>query len=253
MKKIFAAIPFLILTFSLFAQQIVDEQLRYQRVREAKADYHDNLRYLFDAKDVAFPPKEIYVRAFKFDKELELWAKDGDTFTHIKTYDICRVSGELGPKRQQGDLQIPEGVYNLEHFNPTSSYHLSMKVDYPNKADRILGSEGRLGGDIFIHGECVTIGCIPLENEPIKELYWLSVLANGEGAQIPIHIFPFKMDNESLSFFERIPLFEESDWEFWDQLKPIYNYFEKNKLIPQVDVLSNGKYILTNNDNLVNN
>ena len=69
-----------------------------------------------------------------------------------------------------------------------------MRVDYPNQSDRILGHLGNLGGDIYVHGECVTIGCIPLQNEPIKEIYWLSVLTKGEGGQIPIHIFPFKME-----------------------------------------------------------
>ena len=84
MKRIFATLSLTLFAFSLFAQPLVDEQLRYERVRTAKADYNDDLRYLFDAKQVAFPPQEIYLRAFKFDKEMELWAKDGDEYTLIQ-------------------------------------------------------------------------------------------------------------------------------------------------------------------------
>ncbi len=221
----FFAVFLLLFTAPAWSQQLVDDQLNYSRVREAKSDYHNELEQLFRTKGITFPPKDIYLRTFKFDKEMELWATNGEVYTLIKTYEICKVSGELGPKREQGDYQIPEGIYQLEHFNPASSFHLSMKVNYPNESDRILGNRNNLGGDIFIHGECVTIGCIPLENEPIKELYWLSVLTKAAGGNIPIHIFPFKMDAVSLNFFKDIPLFDYKDWRFWNQLVPVYTYF----------------------------
>ncbi|MCB0501680.1 MAG: L,D-transpeptidase family protein [Bacteroidetes bacterium] len=252
----FAAI-FSILLFisSTVAAQdlLVDEQLQYPRVRAAKEAYNESLQRLFEAKGVAFPPKDIYLRTFKFDKEMELWALNGNTYTLIKTYEICQVSGELGPKRKQGDYQIPEGVYQLEHFNPTSNYYLSLKVNYPNESDRILGNQNSLGGDIFIHGDCVTVGCIPLENEPIKELYWLSVLTKQQGGNIPIHIFPFRMDATSLKFFEAIPLFDAEDWQFWKQLVPIYTYFEKYRKVPNVEVNDRGSYVLTGMNNWAKN
>ena len=241
------AILTLLLIFSApsFAQKLIDEQLRFDRVRTAKADYNEELKQLFEAKGIAFPPKDIYLRTFKFDKEMELWATNGGSYTLIKTYDVCQVSGELGPKRRQGDYQIPEGIYQLEHFNPASNFHLSMKVNYPNEADRILGDQNNLGGDIYIHGACVTIGCIPLENEPIKELYWLSVLTKAKGGAIPIHIFPFRMDKLSLQFFEDIPLFDSNDWKFWKQMIPIYSYFQKYKRLPNIKVNKKGAYVLS--------
>ncbi|MCP4122583.1 MAG: hypothetical protein GY751_12590 [Bacteroidetes bacterium] len=237
----------LLIGFSALSQDLLDDQLRYERVRGARSDYDHKLSNLFESKGLNYPPDDIYLRAFKFDKQLELWASEGDTFVHVKTYDICQVSGELGPKNRRGDSQIPEGVYELQAFNPVSSFHLSMKVDYPNKADRIRGYSPDLGGDIFIHGDCVTIGCIPIEDEPIKELYWLTVQAKQEGGDIPIHIFPFRMDSASMQFFERIPLFDQGFWDFWNQLIPVYHYFERHHRIPQVSVLDNGKYIIQDN------
>jgi murein L,D-transpeptidase YafK len=233
------------------AQQILEEQLNYSRVRDAKEDNHESLKKMFAAKQVSFPPQEIYLRSFKFDKEMELWAKGGENqkFQLIKTYDICKVSGELGPKRQQGDLQIPEGIYQLEQFNPVSNYHLSMKINYPNEADRLLGKTGSLGGDIYIHGDCVTIGCIPIEDEPIKELYWLSVLTKGEGGKIPIHIFPFRMDKASIQFFKQIPNIKSSVWTLWNQLLPIYSYFQEHEEIPAIDINSKGEYVIEAKEN----
>ena len=112
----------------------------------------------------------------------------------VRSWPVCASSGDLGPKRRQGDLQVPEGIYRLDKLNPVSSYHLSLHVDYPNRADRIAGKRehiGNLGGDIMVHGECVTIGCIPIENDPIEELY-LAVL--DAGLRPPIHIFPARLD-----------------------------------------------------------
>ena len=235
------------------AQQLVEEQLTYPRVREAKEDYHDVLKKAFEEKNVAFPPEEIFISSYKFDMEMELWAKGkkGEEFKLIKTYDICQVSGGLGPKREQGDLQIPEGVYRLEYFNPSSAYHLSMKINYPNEADRKLGTQGNLGGDIFIHGDCVTIGCIPIENEPMKELYWLSVLTKSNGGNIPIHIFPFRMDTANVTFFKKVPYITESEWDLWNQLEPIYKYFQTYKQLPEVKINSNGAYFINDKSALI--
>jgi murein L,D-transpeptidase YafK len=235
------------------SQDLVHEQLQYERVRQAKAGYDEVLKDLFAEKEVAYPPRDIYLRAFKFDKALELWASNGNRYTLIKVYEICNVSGELGPKRRQGDQQIPEGFYNLEKFNPVSKYHLSLKVDYPNASDRLLGDQDSPGGDIFIHGDCVTIGCLPIENEPIKELYWLTVLARQNGGAIPIHIFPFRMDSASLEFFGRLPIFTNKDWQFWQQFVPAWQYFESHQRPPVMSVLPDGSYSLNNDLNQVNN
>ena len=92
----------------------------------------------------------------------------------IRPYSFTAYSGELGPKLKEGDLQIPEGIYEIEYLNPQSSYHLSIKLDYPNAFDRARAAEverTQLGGDIFIHGRAVTIGCIPIGDEAIEDLF----------------------------------------------------------------------------------
>ncbi|MEJ7677428.1 MAG: L,D-transpeptidase family protein [Segetibacter sp.] len=81
--------------------------------------------------------------------------------------------GAIGPKRLQGDYQVPEGFYYINEFNPKSTYHLSLGINYPNASDRVLSDSIKPGGDIYIHGNCVTIGCIPLQNDQIEELYIL--------------------------------------------------------------------------------
>jgi len=241
------------LATNIIAQDLVSEQLRYERVRQASADYDDQWRAVYEEQGFTYPPNDIYLRAFKFDKQLELWTKETDGYVLVKTFEICSLSGELGPKNRQGDSQIPEGFYQLESFNPVSSFHLSMRVNYPNAADRVRGYTPDLGGDIYIHGDCVTIGCIPIENEPIKELYWLSVLAKQSGGDLPIHIFPFRMDTSSIDFFERLPVFQKEDWNFWNQLLPGFDYFEMHHEIPEISITEDGRYVLSKEKNVVNN
>ncbi len=110
---------------------------------------------------------DILLRAYKQESELELWAKNkkDKQYTLLKTYKICASSGTLGPKRKQGDIQVPEGFYVIDRFNPVSNFYLSLGVSYPNASDKILGVKGALGGDIFIHGNCVTIGCLPISDD----------------------------------------------------------------------------------------
>src|SRR5690606_11025729 len=102
--------------------------------------------------------------------------KNGEKFTLVKTYPVCSSSGLPGPKRKKGDRQTPEGFYHIDRFNPQSAFHLSLGINYPNSSDKILGHSDP-GGDIFIHGSCVTIGCVPLTDDLIKEVYVLAVEA----------------------------------------------------------------------------
>lgn len=122
-------------------------------------------------------PKKIQFLAFKEEGILEVYAKIDGEFRLLIVYPFTGFSGGLGPKLKQGDKQIPEGIYKIEYLNPNSSFHLSMKVSYPNKFD-ISKSKFQnvkaLGGDIFIHGKAVTIGCIPIGDEAIEELFLLA-------------------------------------------------------------------------------
>lgn len=130
----------------------------------------------FQRAGVKFPPKKVLLVGLKEEKRLELWATEGRDWRFIRAYDITAASGVSGPKLREGDLQVPEGLYELVSLNPNSSYHLSMRVNYPNAFDRKWAAkEGRTrtGGDIYIHGKDVSIGCIALGDEAIEELFTL--------------------------------------------------------------------------------
>jgi hypothetical protein len=109
------------------------------------------------------------------------------------------VVGRVERPRRFGDVQVPEGFYELDWFNPQSNFYLSMHISYPNAADRILGLRTNPGGDIMLHGDCITIGCIPITDDGIKEVYWLGVLVRSSGQRhLPIHIFPARLSAEGL-------------------------------------------------------
>jgi L,D-transpeptidase catalytic domain len=132
----------------------------------------------FQRAGVSYPPKHIAILVFKRENKLALWARssaDGP-WKFIRHYPVLAASGHAGPKLRQGDYQVPEGVYRIEHLNPNSSYHLSMKVSYPNEFDRRMAARDRrtnLGGDIFIHGNRVSIGCVAVGDPAIEELFTL--------------------------------------------------------------------------------
>src|ERR1043165_2328303 len=158
--------------FPVYGQDFREYQFASDRVATAWGKYNTQLQADFKAKNMAWPPTDIYLRAFKTQNEMELWARDNEEaeYRKVKTYRICAVSGSLGPKRQQGDRQIPEGYYFIDEFNPKSEYYLSMLLNYPNFSDELLG-KSKLGGNIYIHGGCLTVGCLPMTNEGICELY----------------------------------------------------------------------------------
>ena len=122
-------------------------------------------------------PENLYYVAYKEEQRLEVYGLIDDRWALIKTYPFTAMSGRIGPKLKEGDKQIPEGIYEIEYFNPNSSYHLSMKINYPNAFDKAMAKqEGRtdLGSDIFIHGKAVSIGCIAVGDVAIEELFILS-------------------------------------------------------------------------------
>ena len=133
--------------------------------------------YFAKAK-ITYPPKKVTFLAMKEEKLLEVWASNnGSSYTFIRTYNIQKLSGKEGPKLQEGDRQVPEGMYKLIGLNPNSSYHLSMKLNYPNEFDLLHArNEGRSepGTNIFIHGKSVSIGCLAMGDQTIEELFVLS-------------------------------------------------------------------------------
>ena len=223
-------------------QAFEDDQRRHPRVEHAFRNVEQSLRDRFADRGLHYPPEEIYLRAFKKEGTLEVWVREGEHFKVFNIYSICEMSGDYGPKRMEGDLQVPEGFYRVDRFNPVSNFHLSLGIDYPNEADR-RRNEGvhNPGGDIFIHGSCVTVGCIPVTDEKIEEVYVLAVKARTSGQQdIPIHIFPFRFDlaNQHV-YYREYPQYAG----FWDNLKFFYNYFELRREIPDYVVKDNGDYV----------
>ena len=136
-----------------------------------------------------------------------------------------------------------EGFYYIDRFNPVSSFHLSLGINYPNSSDRTLCKSGNPGGDIFIHGDCVTIGCIPITDDKIKELYILAVEAKNSGqTNIPVHIFPARLSQTKLVELKK----EYKDpklFAFWQNLAEGYSYFEENKTLPSFWINKEGSYI----------
>lgn len=186
----------------------------------------------------------IFMRAFKKEQQLQLWMQQDSVSAYrlFKTYPICYVPGTLGPKRKEGDLQVPEGVYEIDVFNPKSSYHLSMRVNYPNAADLHFADPEKPGGEIYIHGNCVSVGCLPLGDEAIEEVYLIAQAARQAGQEaIAVHIFPCVMTDQAL---EKISSEYPAHRFFWQNLQTVYDYFEQQRVLPKVTVSDEGRYRL---------
>jgi hypothetical protein len=151
----------------------------------------------FAAAGLSYPPGQIAYVAFKDAAILEVYARDHETqpWSFIRRYPVRAASGRLGPKLQEGDEQVPEGIYEVESLNPNSRYHLSLRVSYPNDFDRGMAqSEGRsrLGGDIMIHGDARSIGCLAMGNEAAEDLFVLAALAAQQPTKVIISPTDFR-------------------------------------------------------------
>jgi murein L,D-transpeptidase YafK len=137
----------------------------------------NRLTPFFERAHIPYPPKELALLAFKKEQRIELWAKGNlGQWQYIKDYPLTAFSGTLGPKLSRNDGQIPEGIYKITQFNPYSSQHLSMMLNYPNQFDKHTGMlDGRsdLGDNIFIHGKAKSVGCLAVGNQAIDDLFVL--------------------------------------------------------------------------------
>jgi murein L,D-transpeptidase YafK len=179
----------------------------------------------------------ILIRTFKKEAELEVWkrSKDG-RFVHLKTFPICRWSGQLGPKTQQGDRQTPEGFYSVtpKQMNPNSSYYLSFDIGFPNAYDKARGASGAY---LMVHGACTSAGCFAMTDDGISEIYAIArdAFAGGQRA-FQFHSFPFRMTAENMARHRSDP-----NIEFWRQLKEGSDRFEATGEEPAVKVVE-GRY-----------
>ncbi len=180
-----------------------------------------------------------FIRAFKEERELELFVQDKTTgkFELFRTYRIAATSGIIGPKLAEGDGQVPEGFYHVgpKAMNPNSSYHLAFNIGYPNAYDK---AHGRTGSFIMIHGSNVSIGCLAMTDAKIEEIYTICQAAHNAGQPyFRVHIFPFRMTGE------RMEKAAKSEWlPFWQNLKTGHDLFERNKVPPNVSV-KNKQYV----------
>lgn len=155
---------------------VVGARTQSEVLAELRPRLQPGLKAVAAAQGIGYPPRRLTLVGLKAERQLEVWAEGSAGWRLLRTYAVLAASGGPGPKRREGDLQVPEGVYRLTNFNPNSSYHLSVRVDYPNGDDRAAArAEGRtrLGGDIYIHGKAVSIGCLAIGDAGIEELYVL--------------------------------------------------------------------------------
>ena len=174
----------------------------------------------------------ILVRVFKQESEFEVWKQDrSGRFALLKTYPICRWSGELGPKIKEGDRQAPEGFYTINpgQMNPNSQFYLSFDLGYPNAFDR---AHGRTGAHLMVHGDCSSRGCYSMTDEQITEIYALGREAFFGGQRsFQVQAYPFRMTPQNLAKHRGNP-----NMAFWKMLKKGNDHFEVTKLQPKVDV-----------------
>ena len=224
----------------------VDFQRSLPRPSIAMQKKLDTLQKQFAAQGLKWPAKYMYIRSFKYDAQLEVWVSNSrkEAFKLFKTYRVCALAGSLGPKRVQGDYQVPEGFYYINEFNPNSNYYLSLGLNYPNASDRILGDPEKPGGDIYIHGSCVTVGCIPINDQQIEELYILAAHAKSSGQDyIPVHIYPIRYDNKrSVEYLATLTKTDEKLKTFATKLEAVYDHFEVTRQLPLIMTDSYGEY-----------
>ena len=174
----------------------------------------------------------IFIRIFKEESQLEIWKqKQNGEYALLNTYAICRWSGELGPKIQEGDYQAPEGFYTVtpSQMNPNSAYYLSFNIGYPNAFDRSLG---RTGANLMVHGACSSAGCYSMTDAQAGEIFALARDAfKGGQTSFQVHAFPFHMTPENMARH-----YANKHFGFWQMLKAGYDHFEATKRIPKVDV-----------------
>lgn len=178
----------------------------------------------------------LYIRLFKLEKMLEVWVKKGDGYKLHQSFDICRYSGKLGPKIEEGDGQAPEGFYHIpveEIFWRSAKWPKALNLAFPNVLD---AQSGHTGSFLLIHGGCSSKGCYALEDGPMAQLFDLVRLAARGGQEVfPVHIFPFRFDKDNWKRHKK------HRWAgYWADMKPVYDYFASSLKLPEIVVCPEG-------------
>jgi len=216
------------------------------RVATARYWRGETIRKAYAAAGVDYPG-EVFIRWLKHEAVLELWARNPSRrFRLVGTYPILASSGVPGPKRREGDKQVPEGFYFIDRFNPQSSFHLSLGLNYPNASDLVLSDREHPGSDIFIHGSDVSIGCAPLGDTTIELVYLAALDAQAHGQKrIDVHVFPGRMRGAEWEQFAAQQSAQRPELAaFWAQLQPEFDYFEQHRALPKVVIEQDGRYTM---------
>jgi hypothetical protein len=229
MKRFFILI-IMILSFNAHAMapKLNWDQAVERAIKRYGLRVEPQLKSFFSKAGVSYPPRDVALLAFKSEKNVELWAKDSNNnWKHIHNYPLTGFSGQLGPKLRENDKQIPEGVYRLTNFNPFSSMHLSMMINYPNNFDRQKGyQDGRkqLGNNIFIHGKNLSVGCLAVGDIAIDQLFILARRVGLNHIQVIIAPNDMRHKKPSTSTFAQPRWLPELYKQIAESLKP----FSKN-------------------------
>lgn len=170
-------------------------------VAERVAQYGESARARLSSSfvnaGVGYPPQAVTLVGLKAERKLQVWVSgDGRDWRHLRDYPILGMSGDLGPKLREGDMQVPEGLYRVESLNPNSLYHLSLRVNYPNADDlRHARQEDREdpGSDIMIHGDTCSVGCLAMGDEAAEDLFVLAAQTGVERCRIILSPVDFRV------------------------------------------------------------
>jgi len=222
-----------------------EKQMNFTRVREAYSYKEKVVDKNLVAHSIARDSLRIYLRAFKTEKIIELWAKNSQdsVFILVKEFSICDLSGFEGPKRRYRDLQVPEGFYHISELNPYSKYYLSMEINYPNASDSIRGVRGHLGNQIFIHGSCISSGCLAITDDKIRELFVYCIEAYNSGQQeIALTIYPARLTDANYSGLISDYSKDKDRISLWGDLKRSYDLFNSTRKQPTVKFNPDGTH-----------
>ena len=222
-----------------------EKQLNFTRVREAYTAKEKIVDKTLAGHSISRDSLRIYLRVFKTEKIVELWAKNcsDSVFVPIKEFSICDLSGSSGPKRRYRDLQVPEGYYHISKLNPYSKYYLSMEVNYPNASDSIRGVRGHLGNQIYIHGSCISSGCLAMTDDRIRELFVYCIEAYNSGQEeIALTIYPARLNDTRYSGLISDYRKDKDKISLWGDLKKSYDLFEQTRVQPTVKFLPDGTH-----------
>ncbi len=217
----------------------------------------NQLPYLLRKNSLEYQDLDILFVVYKSELEFQVWAKKrtiNSAYILIASYPITDPTvAKLGPKSRFGDSLTPEGIYSVDFYSSFrwSDYYLAFRVSYPNKFDHarrdFWNVGGKAGGDINIHGCCLSIGCIPLGNPAIEEVFFLARTNQSNGSDISIIIFPFKFNNKVLKDHHygdsRIKSWNK---DFWNSLEDLHKYFKKYNKIPDFTINHNTGYYILN-------